>query len=131
MNRWLAAWGPAAAWAAFLFFMSSRSTLPVGLGSGLDKVAHFGAYFVLGFLLAHATTRLQRAPQVAIMLGLVYGFLDEFHQSFVPGRDASVGDWVADALGTVLGVLLFLFVRRTRGPTREQVTGTSAKRASS
>ena len=33
--------------------------------------------------------------------------VDEVHQSFVPGRDASVYDWLADTLGAGFGVLVF------------------------
>jgi VanZ family protein len=108
----LLAWVPAAAWAAFLFYMSSRPTLPVELASGLDKLAHFAAYLVLGALLAYATSRTGLHPAVAVMLGSLYGASDEIHQSFVPGRTAEVGDWVADTFGALAGVLLFLIVRR-------------------
>ncbi len=34
------------------------------------------------------------------------GALDEFHQSFVPGRDASVGDFLVDVVG--IGAMLLL-----------------------
>lgn len=118
MRRWGVAWGPAAIWAAFLFFLSSRQTLPVDLSSGLDKVAHFGAYLVLGFLFAHGAAWLRLPFAVAIALGWIYGALDELHQTTVPGRDASVGDWVADALGTVAGVLLFAFLSRRWAASR-------------
>ena len=36
-------------------------------------------------------------------LASLYGATDEFHQSFVPGRDSDVLDWVADTLGAALG----------------------------
>lgn len=114
MIRWAVAWGPAAAWAAFLFFMSSRTSLPVDLVSGTDKIAHFAAYAVLGLLLAYGAGVLGRSPLVAVALGWLYGALDEFHQSFVPGRAAEFGDWVADAFGTLAGVGLFLLVARRR-----------------
>ncbi len=114
MIRWVAAWGPAAAWAAFLFLLSSRSTLPVDLDSGLDKVAHFSAYLVLGFLLARGANSIGVSTLVAIVVGWGYGALDEFHQASVPGRLPSVGDWVADALGTAVGVGLFLLILRAR-----------------
>jgi VanZ family protein len=116
VRAWVAAWGPAAAWAAFLFFLSSREMLPVDLSGGLDKVSHFGAYAILGFLLAHGATRVKLPLLVAVLAGWVYGVLDELHQSTVPGRSAEVLDWVADALGTVAGVLLFLAFVRLRRP---------------
>ena len=114
MTRWLVSWGPAAVWAAVLFAVSSRPTLPVDLSSGLDKVAHFGAYLILGFLSAHATGRLGISFVLAVALGWGYGIIDELHQSAVPGRDASVADWLADAAGTVSGVTLYLLLLRAR-----------------
>jgi len=39
--------------------------------------------------------------------GLLWASLDEFHQSFVPGRDCSLQDLAADAVGLSLGLLLF------------------------
>jgi VanZ family protein len=33
----------------------------------------------------------------------VYGITDEFHQSFVPGRDANIWDWLADTIGACIG----------------------------
>jgi VanZ family protein len=108
------AWVPAATWAAFLFFLSSRESLPVDLATGLDKVAHFGAYLVLGFLLSVAVTRAGLPLALAVFLGFAYGLLDEVHQSMVPGRIADVGDWVADAAGTVAGVLAYRLTGRLR-----------------
>jgi VanZ family protein len=112
----LLAWVPAATWAAFLFFLSSRDTLPVDLSGGLDKVAHFAAYLVLGFLLAFGASRTGLSLALAVFLGFAYGVFDELHQSTVPGRHADAGDWIADAAGTLAGVLLFvLFPRIWKG----------------
>jgi VanZ family protein len=36
-------------------------------------------------------------------IAAVYGIVDEIHQYFVPGRDCSPWDWVADALGAAAG----------------------------
>ncbi|NIW80004.1 MAG: VanZ family protein, partial [Calditrichae bacterium] len=47
---------------------------------------------------------------IAIIIGIVYGISDEYHQSFVPGRFADVVDALADTLGIIIGVLLFRFV---------------------
>ncbi|MEX2571285.1 MAG: VanZ family protein [Gemmatimonadota bacterium] len=127
MRRWLVAWGPAAAWAAFLFLVSSRATVPLDLSSGLDKVAHFCAYLVLGWLLAHGSAHVAATPVVAVALGCLYGALDELHQSTVPGRTAEFGDWIADALGTAAGVLLFLYVWRKRDSRADFAPGTTAE----
>ncbi len=122
MKRILTAWGPAAAWAAFLFFMSSRPALPVNLAGNLDKVAHFGAYAILGFLLAFGASRSGHGMVAAVATAWGYGVLDELHQSMVPNRFASAGDWVADAAGAVAGVLLYLLFR-SRHATPERVRG--------
>ena len=128
MRRWAVAWGPAATWAAVLFFLSSRPSVGVPLPNGLDKLAHLVAYLVLGLLLARAVSRLGLPPLSAIAIGWVYGFLDELHQSFVPGRHAEVGDWIADALGVVLGVAIYFSTPRLRdghpGSARAETTTT-------
>ncbi|HUE97152.1 MAG TPA: VanZ family protein [Longimicrobiaceae bacterium] len=115
-------WIPAAVWAAVLFVASSQATLGVNLSGGRDKLAHFGAYLILGFLLTRATAQLRLPVFLAIGAGILYGFLDELHQSTVPGRSAEVADWVADALGTIVGAILYLVVWRLRAgsePTPE------------
>lgn len=107
MTRLLRDWGPALLWTATLFALSSRPTLPVDMGSGLDKVAHFGAYSLLGMLLARGQTRSGIAVLWAVAAGMLIGALDEFYQSFVPGRSAELADWIADALGVLTGVSLY------------------------
>ncbi len=39
--------------------------------------------------------------------GLLWAVMDEIHQSFVPGRDCSLQDLAADAVGLAAGLLLF------------------------
>jgi len=114
VKAWFTAFAPAAAWAAVLFLLSSRESIGLDLSSGLDKVAHFGAYLVLGGLLARAAIRLGLPAWVPVLLGIAYGFSDEFHQSFVPGRTATFGDLAADGLGTLAGVILYLYFLRRR-----------------
>ena len=114
MTRRVWAWAPALLWAAVLFAFSSRSTLPGDLGGGLDKVAHFGAYAVLGLLLAWASLESRLAAGWPVLLGLAYAASDEVHQYFVPGRSPDVADWMADALGVAAGCFLLYRVRPRR-----------------
>lgn len=72
-----------------------------------DLALHFTAYAGLAFLLAWSVMR--RRPTLAktvavVAVCVVYGGLDEVTQSFVPTRHADVGDWVADCLGTLVGM---------------------------
>jgi VanZ family protein len=99
----------AVGWAGLLFWESSQANpfpfLPSSLLSH-DKLLHLAAYAVLGALLAGAlAARLGtgRAVGLAVALAAAYGATDEWHQSYVPGREADPADWAADAAGAVLG----------------------------
>lgn len=116
MTQVLLAWGPAATWAAVLFLLSEArlNAGPSWLNIN-DKVVHLGLYLVLGATLAWAQRHERRGSFLLFLfLGMVYGVLDEWHQSFVPGRVPSWGDWVADAAGVVLGFFLLRFYLRVR-----------------
>ena len=115
MIRAAARWAPAVLWAALIFFLSSGPRdIPAPEVVGIDKVLHFGAYGVLGFLLARG--RLSFA--LTALIGILYGASDEVHQMFVPGRSPSVFDWIADAAGVLAGV--YLYTRwRARRPDRK------------
>jgi VanZ family protein len=59
--------------------------------------------------------RLFRGWFFAMLIGVCYAGLDEFHQSFVPGRAALVMDVGFDSCGVFVGALLAtLFVGRVR-----------------
>ncbi len=83
---------------------------------GVDKLLHFGAYFVQATLAAAAvaaTGRLGRRNAVILIAALaVFGGLDELTQPWF-SRSAEWADWAADCLGIVLGVsLVMLLIRR-------------------
>jgi VanZ family protein len=113
--RRLLPWLPAIAWAGVIFYLSSRSSLPAEPRiPHFDKVAHFGAYALLGGLLAFATDRARLSVAVAVVLALAYGASDEIHQMFVPGRSPDVLDWAADAAGVLTACLLYTRWRSRR-----------------
>jgi VanZ family protein len=47
---------------------------------------------------------------------ILFGISDEFHQMFVPSRDASVLDILADSVGAAAGTMVALFISRFTGP---------------
>ena len=102
-------WGPAVVWAGVLFFLSEGDSSGFTIPLGADKVVHGALYLVLGLTLSWAGYRGGSAipMSVLILVGIGYGALDEWHQSFVPGRDPSVGDAVADAIGVLAGFAIF------------------------
>lgn len=87
------------------------------LVSPFDKLVHGSVYAALGacFCLWFANARWEKRPFVtalyAVGLCLVAGILDEFHQSFVPGRSVSAGDVCADLVGGLVGAFAYRFVK--------------------
>lgn len=110
-------WLPAAVQASLIFYLSSQSN-PPGIDLGPDYVLHSLAYLILSGAISWGMSgglqgSLARTQLIwCWLLGVVYGALDEIHQSFVPGRDPSFSDLAADAVGAAFGVLLFMAVSR-------------------
>lgn len=115
-------WGPAAAWAAVLFLLSSLpgSGRPPLLFAREDLVAHALLYAVLGGALAWGRSRSARppAPWLLVAVGVAWAASDEWHQSFVPGRDPSWSDLAADTVGLLAGYWLSSWVLRRLGERR-------------
>jgi VanZ family protein len=90
----------------------------------LRKLGHFTEYAVLAFLARRAFITSSRALlrqhwfQLGLLLIVIYGLLDEFHQSFVPSRTASVYDSAVDIAGGLTVLLLFKLSERA-GRRRE------------
>lgn len=93
-------------YAALVAFLSLQpaSGAPVG---DYDKIAHLLAYAVFTFL-AWGISRSARHFIYLSCAIVVYGALMEFGQSFVPGRDMSTPDFLANTIGVVLGATLCL-----------------------
>jgi VanZ family protein len=93
---------------AATFYISHQSVVAIPLGAP-DYIAHGVGYAGLGALVMRAIAggRLSlmcwRWVIVATLLGGLYGVSDEFHQSFVPGRNPSLSDVVADTVGALAG----------------------------
>ena len=75
------------------------------------KVAHFTEYAILGFLAARAFRSYPRWFAISVALVVVYALIDEYHQSFVPSRTASIFDSLIDMAG---GITALILVRRKR-----------------
>ena len=82
----------------------------------IRKVAHFSIYTLLGFLLMGLMTKTKIKEKwrilITVGLGIIYAILDEFHQSFSPGRTPKITDVYIDTLGIILGVLLILLITK-------------------
>lgn len=83
-----------------------------------DKLLHLGAYFVYSlflmlFLVSNFRLNKRKILLVSFVLAVLFAISDEFHQSFVPGRDASVYDLLADIIGISLSLLCFNLIYKT------------------
>lgn len=104
----IARWLPVILYMAMLFALSSQSTLPVPPGGLSNYHAHMAAYAGLAVTTVRALASGLRNPSWtsvwgAVIIASLYGVSDEYHQSFVPGRDAEALDLAADAFGSVVG----------------------------
>ena len=120
-------WVPVALYVGLIFFMSAQSHPEEQLPSFLlkdvsDKVLHAVEYAVLGVLCYRGFRWgvngqvASRALLLAIVTASLYGMTDEAHQLFVPFRESSWQDWLADTIGAAIGVLSWRF-----GMTRRSI----------
>lgn len=79
------------------------------------KCAHLTEYAILGFLFWRALRKPVKGDPRAwswkeaawsVLFVVLYAGTDEFHQHFVPGRDASIRDVMIDTTGASLGMIL-------------------------
>jgi VanZ family protein len=110
---------PAPLLVVVIWILSAQSTLPVPKGIlGFDKFQHLLAYLALAVSVAlwfspeQRRRRRLRSFLLIVLISSFYGIIDEIHQFFVPGRNCNVWDWIADALGAVLGAAAALLADR-------------------
>ncbi len=99
-RRWLLALS--LAWMVVIFTLSAQSSMQVPtLFLYQDKVLHSLLFGALGFFCALLVMSDGSRPTlwhvlVVSLLVMGYGGLDEYHQSFVPGRTPDILDLAAD-----------------------------------
>jgi VanZ family protein len=126
-KSWLADWWPVLLWAAVISIFSTsaftdsntgRFIIPVlhwflpgapmqtlmRIHHYIRKCAHFTEYFIFSLLILRAIRHGRSDARLAwalLAIAIVAGYaaLDEFHQSFVPGRTPAVGDVLIDTSG--------------------------------
>ncbi len=127
-------WAPAIVWAAVIWLFSThvftaeatagillpllRKLFPqtsletlLFLHFLIRKSAHFVEYFIFGLLVLRAIRGERRGWALrwglaALAIAAAYAALDEFHQSFVPGRMASPWDSLLDTTGALAAQFL-------------------------
>ncbi len=120
---------PVLAYAGLIFLLSSVSRFPDVFPSffGFDKLVHFGEYYLFGCLICRwlyaerSRFTNHHAVILTILIGTLYGISDEWHQSFVPGRDASIWDALVDALAVVTAAATYARIMRRILPFKTPV----------
>lgn len=78
----------------------------------IRKLAHFTIYTILGLLLMSLAETFdftnKKRLLLSVLIGFLYACLDEFHQSFTPGRTPLFTDVLIDTLGVIVGSLIVL-----------------------
>jgi VanZ family protein len=123
LKNFLICWLPLLIYCLAIYIQSdypSPAKIPTWTFS--DKILHFGAYGLLGILFfrAYATLSLKANKTLLILLSIgsatLYGVGDEIHQYFVPFREASMMDGVADAMGSICGVYFYHLGKSQKKP---------------
>lgn len=117
--RHIGRWSPSVLVMAAIFYFSSRTGNDLNtflpffqkLFPGMEGFnwGHFAAYFILSlsFVWALAGERPGWKAMIgAILLCLLYGLTDEYHQTFVEGRMSDWKDLRNDGIGAAAAVLL-------------------------
>jgi VanZ family protein len=106
-------WIPVVGYCAGIFYLSSLSMPPGPVDIIPDKIAHVILYAGLSILVSRYLSNLYGLSAFAVcawaaIFCLIYGITDEVHQFFVEGRNAEIGDVIADFVGGIVGGSLYI-----------------------
>ena len=80
----------------------------------IRKLAHFILYTVIGFSVMGFFCTFDIKNKYKLLwsglIGVAYAGLDEFHQSFTPGRGPSIKDVVIDSAGVFTGIFIMILL---------------------
>jgi VanZ family protein len=110
-------WIALLSWMGVIYWLSDQPRVipkmdPI-LSNIVSSLGHIVFYGILYLLSSNAIrgsfkVRSQFAALLSLFIVLLYGISDEFHQSFVPGRDSSVIDIGLDLIGGIIAAKLKL-----------------------
>ncbi len=104
---------PTLIWFCLIWILSSLPSqhIPSVNIAFFDKLEHIGVYVVLscllGYWLSFKDWKLTIVILIYLFLLLLAG-LDEYHQTYIPGREVSLYDFMANSAGIIIGFLFFL-----------------------
>ena len=115
MKKFFKFWFPVLIWTGFIFILSSLPNLKSGLEQDfiLRKIAHILEYAILTFLLFRAGIsagwQIKKAIILSIIIAFLYALTDEYHQTFVSGRQGRLKDVGFDSIGVLIVSLVWYY----------------------
>lgn len=91
-----------------VLFISYAAVTPLEGGASvpyIDKLLHFVAFLILTFFMDLSIKKPLLLSKAALILLILYAFLIELVQYFLPYRSAEVFDFISD----LLGILVYLY----------------------
>jgi VanZ family protein len=82
------------------------------------KATHLTVFGILAVLFFKSLGKFRFAYILSWILTVVYAITDEYHQSFMPGREASYKDVVLDSFGAILALLIVYFLKKRRSSAK-------------
>lgn len=100
-----------------IFYFSSLSFGPSAKGViSFSSIYHFVVFFLFSFFLFMTIKGSKKIKikhlLIVLFTSLIYAVLDEFHQSFVLYRDASVRDILTDSAGIFFSLIIYLYINK-------------------
>ncbi len=122
INTLLRIWMPLILWMMCIFAFSNRPTIQASIFDPIDfiikKTAHLTEYAILLVLLFRAIyfhfkkkLSLDILENIAVVFSMIYAVTDEYHQSFISGRTATVRDVFIDFIGILIGISIIKAVK--------------------
>lgn len=105
MTRKFLKWLPSVVVMTLIFITSSVDGTTInssGLGS---NTLHINGHFLMFFFLCISLYYATRDLKLSFIFTMIYALFDEYHQSFVPLRSASLFDIFVDGVGALLGLI--------------------------
>lgn len=97
---------------------------------GIDKVAHLLMYLAFAFITLWGYRKpyqekggnyRRKALWLTLAIAIVFGALTEIMQeTLVPSRIGSIYDWIADIIGSIIGVTAYYFFYRNRNNLKNE-----------
>jgi len=130
LGRKIFFWVLLMAYSVVIFIFSSRPEVGVEqLFYGQDKVMHFFIYGIHAFLcLLTLCDKILLLKFIQYFLALIfsvsYGIFNEIYQYFIPEREFSLGDILANSLGIITFLILVYIFQNKKQKREAKVPGT-------